>query len=226
MIGAAMSLRECAPQIEAHYEAERPTVDVVMNLAGSQTLAAQILAGAAVDVFLSANAAQLQRLVAADLAGPPRAFASNHLVAIASLTSGLQSPADLGREGLKIVLAAPEVPAGAYAREALDLMGLREPVIRNLVSEEDNVRAILHKVRLGEADAGIVYATDLRAVPPGSVIAIDLAAARSIRATYYATVLRRSGEPERAAAFVDQLFTPATQRVLAEFGFGPSSIAP
>ncbi len=220
MVASAMSLSEVMSRIEAALEADDPALDVVLNLAGSQALAAQILAGAAADVFISANAAQLQRLVVAGLASEPRPIASNRLVAIAAIGSGLSRPQDLGRKGLKVVLAAPEVPVGAYSREALAKLGIEKPVLQNLVSEEENVRAVMHKVSLGEADAGIVYATDVRNAAPGSVLTIELPGAKEIRATYLASTVLGGPEPVRALAFVNHLLSAQAQTIFAEAGFG------
>ena len=224
-VAAAMSLREAMARVERGYETANPEINVALNLAGSQALAAQILAGAATDVFVSADEAQMQRLVDADLADAAIEIASNRLVAIAARGSGLRLPEHLGRAGTKVVLAAPEVPAGAYARQALDRLSLRREVEANLVSEEDNVRAVVQKVSLGEADAGLVYATDVRAADPGSVTLIELPGAESIRATYVAAALRGARDLQRARAFVERLRGPEVQAIFAELGFGPIAAA-
>ena len=218
VVAAAMSLREVMEACERGFEAEHPGVDVVLNLAGSQALAAQILEGAAVDVFLSADARQMDRVVAAGLAGPSVAFAANRLVVIATPQSGLWSPAELGRPGLKVVLAGPQVPAGAYAREALGRLGVREAALANLVSEEEDVRGVIHKVRAGEADAGIVYATDVAAAP-GSLAVIELPEAAAVRALYYAAVIRSSRQAALAQAVVDDLQGPRCRAALTAAGF-------
>ncbi len=220
-VAAAMSLAEAMGRIEALAESEEPGTDVVLNLAGSQALAAQLLAGARADVFVSANAVQLQRVVDAGLAEPPQVIASNRLVAIVAQGSGIVRPAQLGDGGVKVVLAAPEVPAGVYAREALGMMGLRRAVLDNLVSDEENVRAVVQRVSLGEADAGIVYATDVRAAAPGSVEVIELPEVASIRARYLASPLRDSKGPAKAAAWVAMLRASPAQAIFAELGFGP-----
>jgi molybdate transport system substrate-binding protein len=220
-VAAAMSLREVMARIERGYETAHPEINVALNLAGSQALAAQILAGAATDVFVSANQAQMQRLVDAGLADAAVEIASNRLVAIAARGSDLHLPKHLGRAGTKVVLAAPEVPAGAYARQALERLSLRREVEANVVSEEDNVRAVVQKVSLGEADAGIVYATDVRAADPGSVEVIELPGSESIRATYVAAALRGARDVARARAFVERLRGREVQAIFADLGFGP-----
>lgn len=219
IVAAAMSLREVMVACERAFEADHPGIDVIQNLAGSQALAAQILEGAAVDVFLAADARQMDRVVAAGLAGPSIAFAANRLVMIAAAASDLQAPQDLARPGVQLVLAGPEVPAGAYAREALGRLGLREAALAGLVSEEEDVRGVVHKVSLGEADAGIVYATDVVAAPPGSLRVIELPQAASIRALYYAAVIRSSAQKDAAEAFVAALQGPAAREALLAAGF-------
>jgi molybdate transport system substrate-binding protein len=152
---AAASLAEVAPRVD-------PEATVVLG--GSNDLAAQIRDGADAGVFLSASAGPVEELREAGLVGEPTVFASNRLVVVvpAANPSGAESLDDLVRAGTKLVLGAEGVPAGDYAREALAAAGLEEAVAR-VVSLEDDVKGVLGKVALGEADAGIVYATDARA---------------------------------------------------------------
>lgn len=219
VVAAAMSLREVMATCERAFEADHPAIDVALNLAGSQVLAAQILEGAAIDVFLAADARQMDRVITAGLAGPSIAFAANRLVMIAAAASDLRAPAELARPGVQLVLAGPDVPAGAYARDALARLGIRDAALAGLVSEEDNVRAVVQKVSLGEADAGIVYATDVIAAPPGSLRVIELPEAASIRALYYAAVIRSSPQKDAAEAFVDALQGPACRQALVAAGY-------
>ncbi|MCA9638257.1 MAG: molybdate ABC transporter substrate-binding protein, partial [Myxococcales bacterium] len=117
-VAAAMSLSEALTAIARDFEGAHPEVELLLDLAGSQALAAQILAGAAVDVFVSADLAQLQRVVDAGLAEAPTTIAANRLVVIAGSEVALAEAADLAAAERKVVLCAPEVPAGAYARAA------------------------------------------------------------------------------------------------------------
>lgn len=159
---AAASLAEAFEVLVDEFEATRPGIDVSLNLAGSQTLATQILAGAPADVFAPADEFQMQRVL--DEIEPvhgPWTFATNSL-AIAvekgnpERVAGLE---DLEREDLTVVLAAPEVPAGRYTTEILERAG----VTVSAASLEPDVRSVLAKVSLGEADVGIVYRSDLLA---------------------------------------------------------------
>ena len=208
---AASSLREAFAQVARSFEARHPGVRVSLQFAGSQTLAAQIANGAPADVFASADARNLAK-IAYD-PGTRRTFATNRLVVLGA--PSLKALASVKR----IVLAAPSVPAGGYARIALDRAGRvygrawLAAVRSRVVSEETNVRAVLAKVRLGEADAGIVYATDAKgaAVPPAFAPRIE----------YPVAVTKDAPEPRLAREFVEFLVSREGRRLLAARGFGP-----
>ncbi|MFO7563309.1 MAG: molybdate ABC transporter substrate-binding protein [Enhygromyxa sp.] len=227
---AAASLGEAFAAIERAYEAEHPGVDVELNFAGSQLLAIQLLEGASAQVFASADAAQLDRVAAELELLDRRRFASNRIVIAVPAGSALEGVQDLTEPGVRVVLAGETVPAGRYARLALeqipvDSVDLRAAVERNVVSNETDVRAVVAKVRLGEADAGLVYATDvigdaaleLRELP-------ELTLGAGLSAGYELAVLgERNSEQLRGAAvqFVDFVTGPRGQAILAEHGFGP-----
>ena len=192
---AASSLRDVAPKVD---RAPRYT------FAGSDELAAQIRDGAPADVFLSASGTPVQELRAAGLVEAPFVFASNRLVVVvpAANPAGLNAFAELARPGLKLVLGGEGVPIGDYAREALAAAGL-EAALENVVSLEQDVKGVLGKVALGEADAGIVYATDVRAAADDvRELAIPDEVQPDVR--YYAAVVS-AGDVERAAEFVRRL---------------------
>ena len=227
IVFAASSLTEAFEAIAAGFEAEQPGADVLLALEGSSTLALQILQGAPADVFASANPRQMQRVVQAGLAaGEPRDFAGNRLVVIAGQDSGVTSLDDLAAAGTLVVLGTPEVPVGAYAREALTLLeaehgpGFAARVMANVVSEESNVRRAAAKVELGEADAAIVYATDAAALDGVRVIAIP--DPHDALASYPIVPLERSEHPELAQAFVAYVLSEAGQAALAAQGFRPA----
>lgn len=230
-VSAASSLAEAVGAVAEAFEARNPDVDVVLNLGGSSTLATQIVQGAPVDVFAAADAAQMDVVVAAGLAAAePVPFATNRLVVVTVAESDVRTLDDLARDGVLLVLAGPEVPAGAYAREALARLearmgeGYAARVLANLASEETNVRQVAAKVRLGEADAGIVYATDVAAVPDGRIV--DIPGDANVVARYFVAVLRDAREPADAHAFVAFLTSSDGRRILAEHGFGPSGEGP
>ena len=159
---AASSLTDAVSRIGADFEKAHPGVMLHFTFAGSSTLAAQIEQGAIGDVFASADQPTMQKLVQAGLvSGAPLVFARNHLQIVVARgnpehISGL---ADLSRAGLVVVLCAPAVPCGRYAGQALE----RAAVTVRPASQEADVKAVVSKVALGEADAGIVYVTDVKA---------------------------------------------------------------
>lgn len=158
IVYAASSLTDVFEQVEGDFEAAHPDIDLVVNYGGSSSLAAQIEQGAPVDVFASADQATMQRVLG-EAAGEPSVFAYNQLtIAVeAGNPEAIGSLADLAEPDLIVVVADSAVPAGAYAADVLAHADLElEPA-----SYESSVRAVAAKVALGEADAGIVYRTDV-----------------------------------------------------------------
>lgn len=212
---AASSLTDAFEAIARDVEA-RHDVTVRLGLAGSHQLATQVLDGAPADVYASADPTQMARVVDAGLAeGPPAVFAHNTLVvAVHDRVRTVTSLADLADPGVAVVLAAEEVPAGRYARQALDALGLEVAP----VSLEPSVRAVLAKVVLGEADAGIVYASDLVAAE-ADVHTIEVPAHLGPTADYPIVALRDAPHPDLAATFVAHVRSPAGRARLAAHGF-------
>jgi molybdate transport system substrate-binding protein len=193
-------------------------VDVILNFAGSSALREQILEGAPADVFASANASNMERVVAAGLtAGPVRVFATNRL-AIAvpagnpARVSGLQ---DFGRAELLLGLCAEQVPCGELARTALSRAGVT-PVVD---TEEPDVRALLTKIEAGELDAGITYLTDVVAAG-AAVEAIEIPDSANPVADYPIAVLTEGRSQQIAAEFVDFVMSEEGRRILTSYGFG------
>ena len=194
-----------------------PDARFTFNFGSSSTLATQIINGAPADVFASADDANMQKIVDAKLTdGAAAAFVSNRLqIAVApGNPKKIAGLADLARPEVVLVLAAPTVPAGKYALEALTKAG----VIAKPVSQEVDVRAVLNKVSLGEADAGIVYVTDVKSAA-GRVTGVDIPEQHQVLARYPIAVVKDSKNARLARGFVDYLLSPAGQSVLAEFGF-------
>jgi len=219
-VSAAMSLKEALVDLEAEFEAGHPGVDVVFNFAGSQILAGQIAEGAAVDVFVAADEPQMRRAIASGRIAAAERFARNRLVLITPAgDSSVAGAEELGRPGLRLVLGGPDVPVGAYARAALQQIGVAEGALANLVSNEENVRGVVGKVAAGEADAGIVYATDVTSAVAGRLRALPLAV--DVSPVYEVAVLEDSSQPALARAFVTALRGPVGQAALARHGFLP-----
>lgn len=228
-IFAAASLTEAFEALAADFEAVQPGVTLIFNFGGSQNLRTQMEQGATADVFASANNKEMAAVVGDGLADGDqvRSFLTNQLVVILPTENPAQVSAlsDLARPGLKIILAAPEAPVGAYAQQALDnltqLYGAtyKTGVLANVVSLEDNVKQVVAKVQLGEADAGIVYRSDAVAAP--ELQTLDIPPTANVVAEYPIVVLEAAPEPELAQAWVDYVLSPGGQATLAQWGFTP-----
>lgn len=226
---AAASLAEAFAEIAATLERREPGLDVQLHLAGSQQLALQIEHGARADVFASADERWMQRLRDADLVdGEPVRFAHNRLVVLipAANPAGIRSLADLARTGVKLVIAADAVPAGRYSRIALANLG-RDPalgpgyadaVLRNVVSEEENVRAVVGKVQLGEADAGIAYRSDVTPAARRFVRTIAIPDSANVLAAYPIALVAGARAPAPGRAFIAFVTGPEGRRILERHG--------
>jgi molybdate transport system substrate-binding protein len=188
---------------------------------------------AAADVFASADQRWMTHAKEHDLvAGAPTVFASNRLVAIVPRANPgrIGSLGDLARRGVKLVLAAEAVPAGRYSREALqNLRGAPgfppdydKQVLANVVSEEDNVKAVVAKVQLGEADAGVVYRSDVTPAVSTRVRIFEIADPYNVLARYPIALTSSTAHSKSARAFVELVESPMGQRVLAQHGFLPA----
>lgn len=213
---AASSLAEAFRALEGPAASAGIALD--FSFAGSQVLLAQIRQGVPADVVAVADARQLEPLAREGrIVGEAVVFARNRLVVVVGATADVpvRSVEDLARSGVRVVLAAENVPAGRYALEGLDELGLRAEVLARVVSHEDSVTAVGAKVALGEADAGIVYVTDARADDRLRVVGTPL----PVTAEYAAAVLEQSDEAEKARRFVALLRSAEGQAVLARMGF-------
>jgi molybdate transport system substrate-binding protein len=190
-----------------------------IQAAGSDQLAFQVENGITADVIVSADAAITRRLHNTGHVGPPVAVAGNRLVVItpAENPADITGVRDLARPGVRLVVGTPSVPVGAYTRQALNAMGLGD-VTANIVSEEPDVRGVVAKVALGEADAGIVYATDATAAGP-RVATLAIPATAQPVITYTAAVLTRSGDPERGRDLIALMLSADGRRALTARGF-------
>jgi molybdate transport system substrate-binding protein len=229
---AAASLKGAVPGVKSAYEVVAPGVVLTFATDSSSTLRTQIEQGAPADVFLSADETNPSVLVDAGLAdGEAVDFAGNLLTIIVPIAdpAGIASARDLARNGVKVIAAGPDVPITKYATQAVanlanrsgDADGFVARYEGNVVSKEDNVKAVVAKIELGEGDAAIVYATDAKA--SSKVKAIELPAEANVRAIYAGVVLKASAHVGEARAFLTWLAGTDGQAVLAEFGFVPPS---
>lgn len=234
---AAASLTEAFREIGAAYSRQHPGTEVRFSFAGSQQLEAQLELGAPADIFAAADERWMRRAAMRGLLeGEPREFTRNQLVIIVPGTNpaGLDSPRDLARPGVALVVAAEAVPAGRYARLMLTRLGRAEGlgdsfparVLANVVSSEENVKAVVAKVQLGEADAGIVYRSDVTPTVARAVRTIAIPRAANVTASYPMALLRESRSRAEAEAFMALVLSPAGQRILLRHGFSPVSGGP
>ncbi|MFC4002125.1 molybdate ABC transporter substrate-binding protein [Prauserella oleivorans] len=215
---AAASLTEVFGTLEKRFEQNHPGVDVRLNLAGSSKLAQQITEGAPADVFASADEPTMERVVEAGAVdGQPETFATNRLtIAVAPGNPlGIRGFGDLARPGVSVVVCAPQVPCGAATGKLERLTG----VTVRPVSEEQDVKAVLTKVRAGEADAGLVYATDV-ASARGKVAGVRVPEAGQALNRYPVAALADADEPGLAREFRDLVLGEAGRRELSRAGFG------
>jgi molybdate transport system substrate-binding protein len=209
---AASSLTDVFPQIDSGPK---------YSFAASSTLAAQITQGAPADVFASANTTIPDQLFAKGLVEKPVIFTRNRLVLVVptSNPAGIHSVYDLKKPGIKLVIAASAVPVGSYTLQVLKQMGLSS-VLSNVVSRESDVRSVLAKVALGEADAGFVYSTDAKTVP-GKVTVLKIPAWAQPKVTYEFAVVSRSANKTAAQAFLKEVLSKAGQAKMLAAGFLP-----
>jgi molybdate transport system substrate-binding protein len=223
----AASLKDVFARLAQRFEADNAGVKVVTNPAGSQELRAQIEHGAGADVFASADRKHMDALAAQGLVVSPSIFACNEPVVIvrAGLVPPLATLADLPRVE-RIVVGAPEVPIGSYTLRVLEKaagkLGADFPkrVQAKIVSRELNVRQVLAKVVLGEADAGIVYRSDALAAK-GKVTVVEIPPALNVTAEYPIAALKAASHPELARRFIELVASPAGVTALREAGFVP-----
>lgn len=229
---AAASLTDAFGDLAHRFEAAHPSVTVRLSFAGSQQLEAQLAAGALADVFASADTYWMDVARAASLVdGEPRRFAGNRLIVVlpSSNPARIDRIDQLARPGVKLVICAATVPAGRYGRDLLGRLevlpacgnGWSRRVLANVVSEEDNVRAVVGKVALGEADAGIVYRTDVTPSVRRVTRTVSAPDSLNVPAIYPIAALRGAPAGGLGRAFVDYVCSAEGQRILAGYGFLP-----
>jgi len=214
LVSAAASLTDAFTELETGFEADNSGIDVILNFAGSSTLREQILEGAPIDVFASANIANMDQVVAAGLVeGTPMVFSSNRLqIAVPhGNPAGITGLADFANEELLIGLCAEAVPCGALGRTVLDAA----EVVPAIDTNEPDVRSLLTKVEAGELDAALVYATDVAS--SGGVDGVMIA--QEVLVDYSIAVLTDAPNPTGANEFFEYVLSAEGQRILVDQGF-------
>jgi molybdate transport system substrate-binding protein len=229
VVFAAASLRDVFGGLGAEFERAHVGVHVAFNFAGTQELRAQLEHGAPADVFASADQRHMGELSLAKRVTAPVVFARNQPVLVVARESAakIRSLADVP-SAQRIVIGAAEVPIGRYTLQILDRAAptlgadFRARVEAHVVSRELNVRQVLAKVRLGEADVGVVYGTDANAVPDG-VAVVAIPPEVNVIAEYPIAVVGGAAHPKLARAWVDFVLSDTGQRALSRSGFLPAA---
>jgi len=231
---AASSLTDSFKEIGAQFQAAHPGVKVNFNFAGSQQLRAQLEQGARADVFASANATEMTNARDKGLVGnDDEVFVMNRLIVILPKNNPgkITQLQDLSKPGLKVVIADPSVPVGQYASQMLDKMSadptfganFKAQVMKNVVSQETDVKQVVAKVQLGEADAGVVYTTDAQAAA-SALTPLTIPDKFNQIASYPIVALKAAPQPQLAQAFVAYvLAAEGGQKILQKWGFIPAS---
>jgi molybdate transport system substrate-binding protein len=220
---AASSLTDALTRIGNDFEAANDGVSVTFNFGSSGDLAAQIASEGTADVFASASESYMDD-VSADPGLTGRVgFVQNELVVITppDNPADIRSFEDLGNDGVQVVLAAEGVPVGDYAREALEAAGIGDAVLANVVSNEEDNASVVTKIVTGEADAGVVYVSDVTSQVAPDVFAVEIPDDANVIATYPIAIVESSANADLAQTFIDYVTGPEGQATLADFGFLP-----
>lgn len=221
---AASSLKPAFTQIASDYKAAHG-VDITFNFASSTDLAAQIQSEGTADVFAAASGTAMDTVEDDPGVVGRTDFVTNSLVIVTPTDdpAGISSIDDLANAGVQLVLAAEGVPVGDYARQALDNAGILDTALANVVSNEEDDASVVAKVAAGEADAAIVYTSDVAAAANTGLRSVDIPATVNVVATYPIAVVAGSENEDNAQAFVDYVTGPEGQATLERFGFDPPS---
>lgn len=230
IVFAAASLTDVFEELGEDFEEQNPGSEVRFNFASSSTIATQISQGAPADVFASADEPQMENVVNEDLvAGEPEIFARNREVVVvpAKNPAGIEKFGDLSEPGARLVLALDEVPAAEYAEEILDNAAedpeygpeFEQAVLDNVVSREEDVRASVNRVVIGDADATFGYASDVTPSVHDEVEIVEIPEDLQVAPTYPIAVLEGAQDPELARMWVDLTLSEEGQGVLEEWGF-------
>jgi molybdate transport system substrate-binding protein len=220
---AASSLTAAFERIGSEFTASDPGITVGFNFGSSTDLASQIQSEGTADVFASAGGTAMDGLQSDPGVTDRTDFATNRLVIITPPDdpAGITSIRDLAKTGAQLVLAAEGVPVGDYARQALTSAGILHETMQNVVSNEDDDASVVAKVTSGEADAGIVYTSDVVAAG-NAVRSVAIPPAVNVVVSYPIAVVTGSTQTDAATSFLDEVLGPTGQATLKDFGFGPA----
>ncbi len=226
---AAASLTESFKEIGSKYQTAHPGVTLKYNFAGSQALEQQLSQGAPADIFASADTTNMDKATKANLVQTPQIFAKNKLTVIIPVNNPgkINTLKDLANKGVKIDFAAATVPAGKYGSQVLDKMAAssqygpayKQAVLNNIVSQEDNVKAVVQKVQLGEADAGFVYQSDVTMAVSSKVKPLEIPNDLNVTASYPIAVTKSSKQVADDKTFIQYVLSADGQAVLDKYHF-------
>jgi molybdate transport system substrate-binding protein len=225
---AAASLHRVLTAAARGFEKRHPGTSVRLDFGGSQMLEVQIEQGAPADVFVSADRRSMRKAERAKIVVAPVEFARNHLAVLTPASSRVYKLVDLAQPGIKIDICVQEAPCGAYARAALQRLAAdpqfgrtySERVRRNVVSNEEDVEAVVQKVLLGEADAGFVYATDAARISAARARSIAIPLRDQEPVFYSIASVKTAKDAADARAFVAFVRSQEARKLLKAYGFG------
>jgi molybdate transport system substrate-binding protein len=227
---AAASLTDSFNEIKAEFLKKNPRADIEFQFAGSPALRTQLEQGAKADIYASADMPNVTQALSAGLVKDTgKIFVRNSLVIITPKRNpaNITKPQDLNKSGIKLVLAAPEVPVGNYARQSFALMdkdasygsSFSAAVLKNVVSNESNVKQVVTKVQLGEADAGVVYGTDVTRDVQNALNVIQIPNALNVIAEYPIALTKSVANSDVANAFITYVTSTEGQAIMKKYGF-------
>ena len=218
---AAASLTGSFREIERDFELAHEEVDVVLSTGPSDTLAAQIRSEGAADVFASASGSWMDAVVRSPGILYREDFVRNRLIVILppENPAGIETFEDIARPGIQLIVAAEGVPAGDYAREVLRNAGIFDDAIANVVSNEEDVAAVVAKIAADEADAGIAYVSDVSVASKHDLASVEIPDEVNVAATYPIAIVAGTAEPELARDFIGWMSTAQGKAVLEDYGF-------